>query len=390
MNYLLQITRRDVLFLTTIACLAGPLSAAFYGDPPDAHNPWAVHDDNRPQPTRVEPAAVAGGAPSDAVVLFDGSEASLENWFHIDPIDKRKGDWIVKDGALQCVPGAGYIATKEAFGDCQLHVEWLAPSEIKGNGQGRGNSGVFLMGQIEVQVLDNYQNPTYPDGTAGAVYGVMPPAANSLRGPGEWQSYDIIFRRPIVRDGVVLDAGSMTVLINGVVVQDSTPLEGGGGWKRRQSLDRAFPEQGSLRLQDHGNPVRYRNIWYRPLRPRALDGGTDGRLSAEATTAKRAEIAADVRARAAGFAGFEQTKTLLEAYMYDNDPAAWADCDIRVINYVSNLKDMPEDELIELRKEVLGLHHILSYLQKFEMLSVDHVPATELKNIAKSRDWLEK
>ena len=138
-------------------------------------------------------------------------------------------------------------------------------------------------GMVEVQVLDNYKNPTYADGSAGAVYGLMPPAVNALRPSGEWQSYDIIFRRPIARDGVILDFGSLTVLLNGVVVQDNTPLEGGSGHKKRKPLDRIFPELGALMLQDHGNPVRFRNIWYRPLRPRALDGGTDGRLSEEST-----------------------------------------------------------------------------------------------------------
>ena len=121
------------------------------------------------------------------------------------------------------------------------------------------------MGKTEVQVLDNYNNPTYPDGFAGSIYGVMPPMANPLRSPGQWQSYDIIFRRPILKNGKVLDEGSMTVLVNGVVVQDSTPLEGGGGHRAR-SKPRAFPEKGPLSLQDHGNPVRFRNIWYRELR----------------------------------------------------------------------------------------------------------------------------
>ena len=377
--------------LITIVCCAHSLSAAFYGDPPDANHPWAVHDDNRPQPIRVEPAAVAGGAPSDAVVLFDGSEASLANWTHVNPDDKRKGDWIVKDGALQCVPGAGYIASKEEFGDCQLHVEWMAPPVIEHKlGQQRGNSGVFLMGTVEVQVLDNYNNPTYSDGTAGAVYGVNPPAANSLRGPGEWQSYDIIFRRPIVREGVVLDAGSMTVLINGVVVQDSTPLEGGGGWKHRQPLDRAFPDKGSLRLQDHGNPVRYRNIWVRPLRPRAVDGGTGGRLTEAATTAKRAEIAADVRARAANLNGFNQMMTLLEAYQYDVDAAAWAQCDQQVSAYVMQLKELSTEDLNQRRQEVLRVHHALHYLQRFDLIPSDYAPVNALHGIAESQGWLKK
>ena len=246
-------------FVVFTALVSSPLaSAQFYGDPPDENHPWAVHDMNRPQPPRVEPGKTPGAPPSDAVVLFDGTEAALANWEHEK--ENRKGDWEVKDGALQCTPGAGYIKSKQEFGDCQLHVEWSAPSEVKGDSQGRGNSGVFLMGMTEVQVLDNFNNPTYPDGGAGSVYGVMPPMANPLNKPGEWQTYDIVFRRPIVKDGEVLDEGSQTVFINGVLVQDSTPLEGGGGHKKR-SKPKAFPEKGPLKIQDHGNPVRYRNIW---------------------------------------------------------------------------------------------------------------------------------
>jgi hypothetical protein len=164
----------------------------------------------------------------------------LANWEHQWPKKRRKGDWQVKEGALLCVPGSGYLMTKEEFGDCQLHIEWAAPTPVQGEGQGRGNSGIFLMGMIEVQVLDNYQNPTYADGTAGAVYGLMPPAVNALRPAGEWQSYDIIFRRPIVRDGKVLDPGALTVLCNGVVIQDSTEIEGGGGWRKRKRVNGSF------------------------------------------------------------------------------------------------------------------------------------------------------
>jgi hypothetical protein len=391
MNYLLQITRPVVQSLAVIACLANSSSAAsFYGDPPDTQHPWALHDDNRPQPIRVEPAVVVGGAPSDAVVLFDGSEASLANWFHIDPDDKRKGDWIVKEGALQCTPGAGYIASKEEFGDCQLHVEWLAPSEIKGNGQGRGNSGVFLMGTVEVQVLDNYNNPTYPDGTAGAVYGVMPPAANSLRGPGEWQSYDIIFRRPIVRDGVVLDAGSMTVLINGVVVQDSTPLEGGGGHKHRKPLDRVFPDKGTLRLQDHGNPVRYRNIWVRPLRPRSADGGTDGRISTAATMAKRAEIASDILAVAAENKGLARVLLLLESLIYQENDSARTEAVTFLEAYVGSINGMEAAAVEGEKSSLMNLNGVLGYMVNHGFMPNDDPTYLKVKAILDANGWSKK
>ena len=378
------------LTLFAAVCLVHSASAAFYGDAPDANHPWAVHDENRPQPPRVEPAEIVGGAPSDAVVLFDGTEASFENWVHARPDKKRKSDWVVQDGYLLSVRGAGTILTKEQFSDCQLHIEWSHAQQLPGDGQKRGNSGVFLPGGIEVQVLDNYNNPTYVDGMAGAVYGVMPPAANALRAPGQWQSYDIIFRRPIVRAGVVLDEGSMTVLVNGVVVQDSTPLDGGGGWKKRKALTQAYPQRDRLRLQDHGNPVRFRNIWVRPLRPRPADGGTDGRISEAATTAKRAEIAAEVRASAAEKQGMDQTMRLLEAQMYAIDPAASAECNRQVSKSVEQLKVLSTEELGSRRQEVLNLHKALSYLQRFDIIPADYQPAKELREIADALGWLKQ
>jgi hypothetical protein len=253
----------------TLAMLSSTLHAegGFYGDPPDATHPWAIHDMNRPQPPRVEPGTfssqdTAGKPPSDAVVLFDGTDAAVANWISDKGGEPTK--WLVKEGAFQCVPGSGYVRTKDEWADCQLHIEWSAPTEVHGDSQGRGNSGIFLMGQVEVQVLDNFNNPTYADGFAGSVYGVNPPMANPLRKPGEWQVYDIIFRRPLFKDGQEIDPGALTVFINGVLVQDHTPLEGGGGHKAR-SHPHPFPEQGPLKLQDHGNPVRYRNIWIRKL-----------------------------------------------------------------------------------------------------------------------------
>jgi hypothetical protein len=249
-----------LLALTTPALAEG----GFYGDPPDATHPWAIHDMNRPQPPRVEPGE-NGAPPSDAIILFSGKPEDIQKW----KSDKPNGEptkWEVVDGVLQCVPGSGYIRTVEEFGDCQLHVEWSAPSKVEGNSQGRGNSGVFLMGQVEVQVLDNHNNPTYADGFASSIYGINPPAANPLRAPGQWQSYDIIFRRPIFKDGQQIDPGYITVFVNGVLTQDHTPLEGGGGHKGR-SKPRAFPEKGPFKIQDHGNPVRFRNIWVRELKP---------------------------------------------------------------------------------------------------------------------------
>lgn len=383
----LEILRRSslgtVLALSLCALPVGAQSP-FYGDPPDETHPWAVHDQNRPQPPRVEPGKTPGAPPSDAIVLFDGTAESFKaNWLHDNP--KRKADWKIEDGALVSVKGGGYIKTKAEWGDCQLHVEWAAPSTVAGNSQGRGNSGVFLMGRTEIQVLDNFDNPTYPDGFAGSVYGVMPPATNPLNGPGEWQSYDIIFRRPISMDGVVYD-GSQTVLINGVVVQDSTPIEGGGGHKGRSKL-KDFPDKGPLKIQDHGNPVRFRNIWYRELRPRPADGGTDGKLSPEATNAKRAEIAAEIRADAATKSGKDKMLRLFESLCYAEDAAALKEASTMAGEFVAGVKATPADKMESRKGDAKQVGNAFKYLIKHKRLPGDYPPATGLAKIIKANEW---
>ena len=179
------------LSLATAAFAAGGSTGhAFYGDPPDDRHAWCVHDQNRPQPKVVAPLPVSeleakAKAPADAIILFDGTEASLAKWAS-DKNPNEPTKWIVRDGAMECVPKSGYVRTKEELGDCQLHVEWAAPSKVEGDSQGRGNSGIFLLG-VEIQVLDSYKNLTYADGMACSMYGVNPPLANALRPPGEFQ-----------------------------------------------------------------------------------------------------------------------------------------------------------------------------------------------------------
>ena len=365
----------------------------FYGDPPDATHPWAIHDQNRPQPKRVEPGTFGtptqpGQPPSDAIILFDGTPASLGKW----EADLKEGGptkWIVKDGAMECVPKSGYIRTKEKFADCQLHVEWAAPREVKGDSQGRGNSGIFLMGHCEVQVLDNYNNPTYADGFAASIYGTNPPLANALRPPGEYQTIDIIFRRPIYRDGQVLDPGYVTVFCNGVLVQDHTPLEGPGGHMRRTKAG-PFPEVGPLKLQDHGNPVRFRNIWYRPLPPRSVEGGTDGALSPAATLAKRRAIAADVRRDAARLAGVQQMLRLAESLIYEAEPATSARVDELAQAYVAGLKSLAGAQLEARKNEILYVLRAFKYLAKFDLRPANYGPKTALEKIELNQGWQEK
>ncbi|MCA9177561.1 MAG: DUF1080 domain-containing protein, partial [Planctomycetales bacterium] len=170
-------------------------------------------------------------------------------------------------GAMESVAGAGYIFTKREFGDCQLHIEWASPQKVKGDGQGRGNSGVFLMGLFEIQVLDSFENATYSDGSAGALYGQYPPLVNASRGPGQWQTYDIIFRAPKFEDGKLTSPARATVLHNGVLIQDSSEAFGPTAWIVHNNYTKQT--KGPIGLQDHGNPVRFRNVWIRELRPRA-------------------------------------------------------------------------------------------------------------------------
>jgi hypothetical protein len=377
-----------------LACSAAPAIAdsAFYGDAPDATHPWAVHDPNRPQPPVVTPGSFStpdqpGRPPSDAIVLFDGTEAGLGKW-EADKEPAEPTKWIVKDGAMQCVPGSGYIRTKEKFGDCQLHVEWSAPAKVEGNSQGRGNSGVFLMGQTEVQVLDNFNNPTYPDGAAGSVYGVNPPYANALRPPGEWQVYDIIFRRPIYKDGKLVDSGRFTVMMNGVVVQDSTPLEGGGGHKGR-SKERSFPDKGPLKLQDHGNPVRYRNIWYRPLPARAVDGGDMGVMSPEAATAKKKEIAKTIREDAAKLQGQAKLLRVMESLCYEIDETARKEAEAGIASWLAAVKTTPANGMEARKDEIMKMREAVNYLIRFKFLDENLPAKPEIEQIVRAAGWVK-
>ncbi len=220
----------------------------------------------KPQETEVwepEPVVVTPGdgtaPPSDAIVLFDGS--NLENW------ENMKGEpakWEVSDGAMTAVKGAGGVQTKQKFGDCQLHIEWRTPAEVVGKGQGRGNSGVFLQGIYEVQVLDSYNNRTYSNGQAASIYKQQMPLVNACKPPGEWQTYDIIYRAPIFSDdGELASPAYITVIQNGILVQNHYLIKGDTPYiglpKYEQHGD------GPLMLQDHSNPVSYRNIWIRKL-----------------------------------------------------------------------------------------------------------------------------
>lgn len=224
---------------------------------------WPVHSRERPKPRVVDPgtAALPVPPPKDAVVLFDGS--NLSKWIQKD--GKAPG-WIVRNGYFEVRPGAGDLQTRDSFGDVELHVEWATPDPPKGAGQDRGNSGVYLMSKYEVQVLDSYQNETYADGQAGALYGQFPPLVNASRPPGEWQSYDIVFRGPRFNSsGRLLRPAAITVRHNGVLVQDNVTLTGPTAHYARPHYE-VHPDKLPIILQDHSHPVRFRNIWLRELK----------------------------------------------------------------------------------------------------------------------------
>ncbi len=236
------------------------------GLPQQYKSKWLVHDDNRPKPATVTPGATSLDAPSDAIVLFDGKD--LSKW------QKERGggpaEWKVENGAM-VVNDTGSIKTVDKFGDCQLHLEWMSPSPPQKNSQGRGNSGIILMERYEVQVLDNYDNETYADGYVGSVYGQHPAMANASRKPGEWQTYDVIFRAPRFADGKLVEPARVTAIINGILVQHNAEVYGSVVWR---NLAKYAPHDAAapLLLQDHGDKqaMRFRNIWIR--RP-DLSGG---------------------------------------------------------------------------------------------------------------------
>jgi len=230
---------------------------------------YGVHDNNRPRPPVVTPAEQPGQPPSDAIVLFDGRDTS--QWEKDRP---GGGDieWKVENGYMEIAKKAGGIRTKKSFGNCQLHIEWAAPAEVnpKATGQSRGNSGVFFMGRYELQILDSYQNETYADGQAASIYGQHPPLVNACRGPGQWQSYDVSFLRPVFAPDQVGGKGNcirkarITVLHNGAIVHNNVEIEGATAHKQKAKYS-PHDEKAPISLQDHGNPIRFRNIWIREL-----------------------------------------------------------------------------------------------------------------------------
>lgn len=245
-----------VLVICSILLAANPVNAQDKLKlPPEATEFYT------PVPPVVKPGTSTTTAPADAVVLFDGT--GLSAW----ESEKEGQDptWKVEDGELTVNPGTGGIKTKQDFGDMQLHLEWRSPKEVKGNGQGRGNSGVFIMNKYELQILDSYQNETYTNGMAGSIYKQSPPLVNVTNPPGEWNSYDIIFTAPRFNEnGMLISPAKITALQNGVLIQNNYVLSGPTEYIGVPHYT-AHPEKLPLHLQDHDNPVSFRNIWVREL-----------------------------------------------------------------------------------------------------------------------------
>ncbi len=256
-----RITKALSLFLL-FAAFAKTASAQY-------NTEFASEEDIDPRVTEVyvdvpmvSPGATMGAAPSDAIVLFDGK--NLDHWMHADG---RAAGWLVSDGAMTVKSdpkyGSGDIMTLDSFSNFQLHLEFRTPPAM-GDGQGRGNSGLFLQGRYELQILDSYENPTYSNGQLGSIYKQSPPLANPGKRPGEWQVYDVVYTAPVFSArGTLIAPAYVTAFLNGVLVQNHTAVQGPTNYRGRGIYE--AHGAGPLKLQDHGNPMSFRNIWVRPM-----------------------------------------------------------------------------------------------------------------------------
>ena len=261
-----------VFFFAAILLLPAQEPVGYTDTPFLPGGKWRVHDLNRPHPPVVNPGTGVppeqpGRPPSDAVVLFDGKDLSqwLEQGEGAGSANPGAPRWKVENGYMEVVPKTGSIVSKEKFGDCQIHVEWASPREVQSSSQGRGNSGVLIMSRYEIQVLDSYENVTYADGQASAVYGQQPPLVNASRPPGEWQAYDIVWEAPRFDGDKLVKPAYVTVFHNGVLVHHHQEVLG-AVQHRAVAKYRPHGAEEPLLLQNHSNPVRYRNVWVRRLK----------------------------------------------------------------------------------------------------------------------------
>jgi len=372
---------------TTALAVGVAASAAFaglYGDTPDAKHAWAVHDNNRPRPAII--TADPGKTPSDAVVLFDGS--SLDAWLDKDGKPCR---WAIIDGAMQVVPGTGEVQTKASFGDCQLHIEFATPTKVEGSSQGRGNSGVFPMGMHEIQVLDCFDNDTYPDGQCSSVYAENPPLVNACRKPGEWQTYDIVFHQPIWDGETLKHPGTVTVIHNGVLTQDNWEFEGLSTHCQRRPL-KPYATKLPLKLQDHNNPMRFRNIWIREIPSRYANTTHGGPAVNEAdVTALRAKTAAKLfeAANPTDANKAAALQRLLEVISYDKAETYMKPVADISDAYLKELAALDAQKLQDRKGEIIGLRNACNVLTRNKVVPEDFKLKAELQRIIAANN-LEK
>jgi len=367
-----------------VSAAASAVFAGLYGDTPDAKHAWAVHDNNRPRPPII--TADPGKTPSDAVVLFDGS--SLDAWLDKDGKPCR---WAIIDGAMQVVPGTGEVQTKASFGDCQLHIEFATPTKVEGSSQGRGNSGVFPMGMHEIQVLDCFDNDTYPDGQCSSVYAENPPLVNACRKPGEWQTYDIVFHQPIWDGETLKHPGTVTVIHNGVLTQDNWEFEGLSTHCQRRPL-KPYATKLPLKLQDHNNPMRFRNIWIREIPSRYANTTHGGPAVNEAdVTALRAKTAAKLfeAANPTDANKAAALQRLLEVISYDKAETYMKPVADISDAYLKELAALDAQKLQDRKGEIIGLRNACNVLTRNKVVPEDFKLKAELQRIIAANN-LEK
>ena len=383
--------------------------AALYGDTPDARHAWAVHDLNRPNPVKI--TAPAGLPPSDAVILFDGTKKSLdENWCDAKG-QPTKWSFDAEAGAFCILPeqaAGGYksknrpgvIRTRKHFGDCQLHIEFRHPKGITGEAQMRGNSGIFLMNNYELQVLESFgtnpkdmKNKTYADGQCGSVYAENPPLVNPCRAPGEWQTYDIVFHQPVWKGDKLLHPGSITVFLNGVLVQDHWEMEGMTTHCKRRPLA-PHEKTGPLQLQDHACPVAFRNVWYRPLASR-WDNLTHSNLTADETeviklrrTTAKAVLAAALAETDGGKPDGWSVGRILEAYSYDpcsaEVKAAYARC---ADGFRARLAKMDAAAVVKAKDEIVYAKKAYDVLLRNKAIDAKDALCVVVQGLAAKNKW---
>ena len=360
---LVPLTQAEGLVLPRYGALLAAGVPYLTCDGPDDRHAWAIHDRNRPEPSRV--TATEGRPPSDAKILFDGTaESFVRNWRHMKA--DRAADWTVADGCIRCAKGAGYLGTKESFADCQLHIEWMIPERPSDPPRYYGNSGVYLMGTYEVQILDSAQpGSNYADGIAGAIYAQDPPLVNPTRAPGEWQSFDIVFHAPVWDGDVQTHPGAMTVFHNGVLVHDDFELEGPTTAIRRPARPERLAARLPLTLQDHGYPVAFRNIWIREI-PSRHGPKADG-------MSQRRKTAAELFARLDfSDVSCETVNYAMEVLSYSDEPRFRAPVEKLMADYRAKVSALPDGEAVKIRREFEWIDATGSVLVRGGVMKEDH------------------